>query len=113
MTVFVILPSRLETRYTRAMDPRIQLDESHSDTPVGQIPVTSPPPATARHLLDADWESSEGDPLMLYVAEEPRVGLEFSYNGVSNAPVFDGQEDEASMVVQNFGSGIGNGIGIG
>jgi hypothetical protein len=64
------------------MNPRIQLDESRTETPVDRIPVASPPPATSRHLLDADWESSEGDPLMLYVAEEPRVGLEFSYNGL-------------------------------
>jgi hypothetical protein len=35
-----------------------------------------------RQLLDADWEDSKAEPLMLYVAEEPRVGLEFSYHGL-------------------------------
>jgi hypothetical protein len=37
---------------------------------------------SARYLLDADWEGSEAEPLILYVAEEPRVGLEFSYHGL-------------------------------
>jgi hypothetical protein len=44
--------------------------------------ANNPPPAAARQLLDADWEDSTAAPLMLYVAEEPRVGLEFSYHGL-------------------------------
>ena len=36
-----------------------------------------------RQLLDADWHDSEAEPLMLYVAEEPRVGLDFTYHGLS------------------------------
>jgi len=40
-----------------------------------------PPPVT-RSLFDADWEDSKAETLMLYVAEEPRVGLQFSYHGL-------------------------------
>jgi len=47
-------------------------------TVAGEIP----PPIT-RQLLDADWEDSKDEPLMLYVAEEPSVGLEFDYHGLS------------------------------
>lgn len=41
------------------------------------------PPPFLKQLLDADWEDSKAEPLMLYVAEEPRVGLEFAYHGLS------------------------------
>jgi hypothetical protein len=64
------------------MSPRIQLDESASEVPITLEAETGTPPATARQLLDADWEDSSTEPLMLYVAEEPRVGLEFSYHGL-------------------------------
>ena len=36
----------------------------------------------ARHLVRADWEGQSSDALMLYLAEEPRIGVEFSYNGL-------------------------------
>lgn len=64
------------------MSPRIHLDEIVSDAPlVTEMMANAPPPAT-RQLLDADWEDSQAEPMMLYVAEEPRVGLEFSYHGL-------------------------------
>jgi hypothetical protein len=65
------------------MSPRIDLDESVSEAPIfARVAGEIPPPVT-RQLLDADWDNSEAEPLMLYVAEEPRVGLEFSYHGLS------------------------------
>jgi len=65
------------------MSPRIDLDESVSEAPIfARVAGEIPPPVT-RHLLDADWDNSEAEPLMLYVAEEPRVGLEFAYHGLS------------------------------
>jgi len=65
------------------MSPRIQLDESVSGAPIIAAVAGEIPPPVTRQLLDADWEDSETEPLMLYVAEEPRVGLEFSYHGLS------------------------------
>jgi hypothetical protein len=64
------------------MNPRIQLDESTPEEPLARMTDSSRPPATARQLLDADWENTDAEPLLLYVAEEPRVGLEFSYHGL-------------------------------
>ena len=65
------------------MSSRFQLDESVSEAPIfAKVAGEIPPPVT-RQLLDADWDNSEAEPLMLYVAEEPRVGLEFSYHGLS------------------------------
>jgi len=65
------------------MSPRFQLDESVSEAPIfAKVAGEIPPPVT-RQLLDADWDNSEAEPLMLYVAEEPRVGLEFSYHGLN------------------------------
>jgi hypothetical protein len=64
------------------MSPRIQLDESVSEVPITLETEAGSPPAAARQLLDADWEDSSTQTLMLYVAEEPRVGLEFSYHGL-------------------------------
>ena len=65
------------------MSPRFQLDESVSESPISTTVAGEIPPPFTRHLLDADWEDSETEPLMLYVAEEPRVGLEFAYHGLS------------------------------
>jgi hypothetical protein len=65
------------------MNSRIHLDESVSGTPIVVPGSGEIPPPVSRHLLDADWEDSGTEPLMLYVAEEPRVGLEFSYHGLS------------------------------
>ena len=64
------------------MNPRIQLDETAVDPlTVTTVDDQAPPPVT-RQLLDANWEDSSAQSLMLYVAEEPRVGLEFSYHGL-------------------------------
>ena len=65
------------------MSPRIHLDESVSGTQIIAAFEGENPPPAIRQLLDADWEDSETEPLMLYVAEEPCVGLEFSYHGLS------------------------------
>jgi hypothetical protein len=65
------------------MSPRIDLDESASGKPIVALAMDEIPPPVTRQLLDADWEDSKAEPLMLYVAEEPRVGLEFSYHGLS------------------------------
>ena len=64
------------------MSPRFHLDESVSEQPVVASVVHENHPPPMRQLLDADWEDSKAEPLMLYVAEEPRVGLEFSYHGL-------------------------------
>jgi hypothetical protein len=64
------------------MSPRIQFDESESGTLILLESGLASPPAPTRQLLDPDWEDSTGEPLMLYVADEPRVGLEFSYHGL-------------------------------
>ena len=64
------------------MNPRIKLDESASDAPTLAATGDQDPPPVARQLLDADWEDSTSESLMLYVADEPRVGLEFSYHGL-------------------------------
>ncbi len=65
------------------MSPRFDLDESASGVPTIATVAAEMPPAMTRQLLDADWHDAEAEPLMLYVAEEPRVGLEFSYHGLS------------------------------
>jgi hypothetical protein len=65
------------------MRPRFHLDESVSGAPIAATAAGEIPPLVTRQLLVADWENSETEPLMLYVAEEPRVGLEFSYHGLS------------------------------
>jgi hypothetical protein len=62
------------------MNPRIQLDESAPEALTASSGDDQAPPPVTRQLLEADWEDSTTEPLMLYVAEEPRVGLEFSYN---------------------------------
>jgi hypothetical protein len=64
------------------MNPRFQFDESVSDEPLALHFESSSPPAIPRHLLDVDWENANAEPLMLYVSDEPRVGLEFSYHGL-------------------------------
>jgi hypothetical protein len=64
------------------MNPRIQLDESAPEALTLRSGDDQAPPPVTRQLLDADWEDSTTEPLMLYVAEEPRVGLEFSYHGL-------------------------------
>lgn len=78
-----ILQSPFATRYTRRMRPRIHLDESVSEAPIAAKIAGENPSPSLRSLLVADWEDSETEPLMLYVAEEPLVGLEFSYHGLN------------------------------
>jgi len=65
------------------MSPRIHLVESVSGGPTIVTVAGEIPPPMTRQLLDADWDDSEAEPLMLYVAEEPRVGLQFSYHGLN------------------------------
>jgi len=65
------------------MSPRFDLDESVSRAPIVATVSGEIPSPVTRQLLDADLDDSEAEPLMLYVAEEPRVGLEFSYHGLS------------------------------
>ena len=44
---------------------------------------SQPTPAPAkRHLFDANWERPSAEAMLLYVAEEPRIGYEFSYFGL-------------------------------
>jgi len=64
------------------VDTRIQLDESVPATLTHIRANDQAPPPVARQLLDANWEESTAEALMLYVAEEPRIGLEFSYHGL-------------------------------
>ena len=65
------------------MSPRFHLDESVSGVPIIATVAAEIQPAMTRQLLDADWHDSEAEPLILYVAEEPRVGLDFTYHGLS------------------------------
>ena len=78
-----ILPPRLATGYNCWMSTRIHLDDSASEVRMIATVAGEIPPPSLRQLLDADWENSKAEPLMLYVAEEPSVGLEFSYHGLS------------------------------
>jgi len=64
------------------MTPRIQLDESLTDVPIAPVAKGGTPSPGARQLLDADWEDPTSETLMLYLADEPRVGDEFSYHGL-------------------------------
>jgi hypothetical protein len=77
-----VLFTRPEKRYTRLVQPRIELDESAPDACADTVAEYQAPSPAARQLVDANWEHSTRDALMLYVAEEPRVGLEFSYHGL-------------------------------
>jgi hypothetical protein len=66
------------------MNPRIVLDETEFENltvvppKTGNLPVS----AVSPHLAHADWESPTDDALMLYLAEDPQIGVEFSYNGL-------------------------------
>jgi len=64
------------------MTPRIQLDESIPEVPIAHVETGGTPSPGARHLLDADWENPTSETLMLYLADEPRIGNEFSYHGL-------------------------------
>lgn len=64
------------------MKPRFELDEFPDESPMILGTDSRPPDPSKRLLVNADWDHAESEPLMLYVAEEPRVGLEFSYLGL-------------------------------
>jgi len=64
------------------MTPRIQLDESLPEVPIAHVETGGTSSSGARHLLDADWEDPTSETLMLYLADEPRIGDEFSYHGL-------------------------------
>ena len=64
------------------MQARIELDETAPEAPFFAGTGLPPLRALNRLLATPDGDDSATDPLMLYVAEEPHVGLEFSYNGL-------------------------------
>jgi hypothetical protein len=66
------------------MNPRFALDETASESlTVGPSEGSHLPASPVSHrLAHADWESPTDETLMLYLAEEPRIGAEFSYNGL-------------------------------
>jgi len=65
------------------MNPRFTLDETASENLTVPRAGCENLPASplSPNLAHADWESPTNDTLMLYLAEEPRIGAEFSYNG--------------------------------
>lgn len=65
------------------MIPRIQLDESGQDVPMLPSVNRGIRPPMGRHLLEADWENPTPETLLLYVADDPQIGDEFSYHGLS------------------------------
>ena len=65
------------------MIPRIQLDESGREAPLVPAVNRGVRPPSGRHLLEADWEDPTSETLMLYVADDPQIGDEFSYHGLS------------------------------
>lgn len=66
------------------MKPRFALDETASESLTVGPPEGSQLPASpvSHRLAHADWESQTDDSLMLYLAEEPQIGAEFSYHGL-------------------------------
>jgi hypothetical protein len=62
------------------MSLTFQLDDSISDDLLTWPAAGIDPPLSPRGLLNADWENSASETLMLYVAEEPRIGDEFAYH---------------------------------
>ncbi|MBD3853914.1 MAG: hypothetical protein IFJ96_03965 [Acidobacteria bacterium] len=50
--------------------------------PIAHVETGGPPSPVARHLLDANWEDPTSETLMLYLADEPRIGDEFPYHGL-------------------------------
>lgn len=65
------------------MSPRIELDESAFEAADVTNPKGAISPSASRQLLDPEWQNPSSEILMLYVAEEPCVGLEFSYHGLN------------------------------
>ena len=64
------------------MTPRIVLDMSAPPAPIQEVGEMNAPPPASNQLVHIDWESQTDDSLMLYLAEEPQIGAEFSYNGL-------------------------------
>jgi len=64
------------------MTPRIFLDTSDPPVPIPLPADDAAPPAASNQLVHIDWEDSGIDQLMLYLAEDPQIGVEFSYNGL-------------------------------
>ena len=64
------------------MPPRITLDQSPADGAVFVASSGKPVsrPFASRDLVRADWNGPTSETLMLYLAGEPRIGDEFSYN---------------------------------
>ncbi len=64
------------------MNTRIELDDSGPGIPSAPVEWDAPPAPCARQFAHIDWERSTADGMKLYLSEEPRIGDEFSYNGV-------------------------------
>jgi len=64
------------------MTPRIHLDESLPEVPITTVATGGTLSPADRQLLDANWENPTSETLMLYLADEPRIGDEFSYHGL-------------------------------
>lgn len=66
------------------MTPRISLDDT---APEGAV-INSAPPLDfqpfvgSRQLAVTDWDGKTADHLVLFLAEEPGIGDQFSYNGI-------------------------------
>ena len=74
----------MEAGYNMIMAPRILIDEHPPDnTTSWSFEHCEPVPARRRkQLFHADWDRDSARHLMLYVAEEPQIGLDFSYLGL-------------------------------
>ena len=66
------------------MNPRISLDDSIlGDEAVRSVQSPKiPSPSGYRQLASTDWDRSTPDHLVLFLPDEPRIGDQFSYNGV-------------------------------
>ena len=66
------------------MNPRISLDDSIvSDVAVYSVQSSKiPAPSDHRQLASTDWDRSTPGHLNLFLPDEPRIGDQFSYNGV-------------------------------
>ncbi|MCK5375585.1 MAG: hypothetical protein KAJ97_00795 [Acidobacteria bacterium] len=73
----------MRKRYNRAMAPRILFDESAVEPLLSTAQrVEAASPSRGPQLALADWDSPTRSVLMLYLEEEPQIGLDFRYNGL-------------------------------
>ncbi|MFV2071460.1 MAG: hypothetical protein ACC742_02255 [Thermoanaerobaculales bacterium] len=66
------------------MAPRILFDEHALETTQPWLFERQEETQTCcrRQLFNTDWDRDSTDHLMLYLAEEPQIGLDFSYLGL-------------------------------